>query len=333
MSLPDGMATEAAAENRPNFGAMDSMTTDASAPPATPDAAPDTKAPATTSPEQPDTAALSDDELANAPDEKAETKAPEAKTTDTPPANEWDEIRKEFPTLTKAELKAMQERDKNLQAGFTKKTQKLAEQRKHLDELEKATAERLGELDSSMGETALKIVRSIQADPSLQARLEKAWREVSEPDENDVQGVALKRQQYEMNKWKRDQEARIQAVEEERTAKEAAQRTASAKALADKHGIDYDWFYAAMQRKVDQLRGNHEEYDVDDLMEPVALEVKAKIESLNQKYLETWKQSKRTAAKVAPVGARGGSAAPAPKEPDLNDSESRMAMLEKLMGS
>jgi hypothetical protein len=338
MSLPDGMATEAT-DARPNFAALDSVPETSTTPAATPTTTPSTKPEAALSPaKQDDAPAMTDEELAAAPDETTETK--DAKTAEatkpttepaTPSADEWEKIRAKFPTMSLAEMDQMVERDKNTLAGFTKKTQKLAEERKQFEEQRRVATERWGELDSSSGELAMRIAQSLGQDPTLQARLDKAFREVT-VDESDVNNVAMWQQKYEMDKRFKEQESRLASIEKTRVEQQAKERMSRAQSLAEKHDIDFDSYYAAMQREVNTLRANGDDPDIDGLLETVALKVKAREEAKNLKFLEKWKNSKRTAARVAPVGSRGGSAAPAPKEADTDTPESRMEQLGKLIG-
>lgn len=331
----DGMAMEADASNRPDFGAVDTLLANESSTStdATPPATPETKADAA-----PATKELSDDELANLPDEKApttEAKADDAHKADptkaTPSADEWEALRQEHPTLTRAELVAMRDRDKNLQAGYTQKFTKLSEQRKALEDRERQFTERFGTLDTVEGETALKIAKHMASDPTFFARFEKALQEI-QVETGDVQNAELRRQQYEMDRRFREQEERFKALESRRTEQEAESRLKRLESLAQQHRIDQDTLYARMSRKVKLARANGEDVNVDEMLEPTAKELAAEKEAERNSWITDWKNKHRTAAKVAPIGARGGTAAQAPKkDDDYETPEKRMAAMERYL--
>lgn len=154
--------------------------------------------------------------------------------------------------LTPQELKRLREREKNLMADYTRKTQRLSEERRQFDEQQKAMQKQLEFLQSERFKR-LADLDEMYRDPTTQAKIDKVLEEMEVPQDKVVD-IKLKRLeqsiQEQMAQLRREKETLDQAAREQRRdiLRAKIQKT------AEEHGVAPRTLNAYIAAKWDEAK-------------------------------------------------------------------------------
>lgn len=340
MSVPEGTALMSKVEDGPDFAALDNLEAASTQTgeqqeqrTGSAQKAPASKADSAAHDDEDELLGLNEPTKPEAKDATAATDQAATAEAKGVTGNEWEQIKQEFPSLTVTELRNLRDKAKNLEAGFTPKFQKVKAMAEELQAREKQFAEKFGQYDPGDVEEALKIVKAVGGDPALQARLQKAFNEV-EVGADDIANVQMARLKREQDARFRDLEAKAKAYEETIIRRQQEERENQARQVAEKYGLDWEDYDVLLGKEHARLAANgqvDESFDWNKFFVIAAKKLQEKEETKFKTRLEKYKADKRAAAKVTPIGARGGSAPVITEAKEPETADERVGFLEKLL--
>jgi hypothetical protein len=234
-----------------------------------------------------------------------------------PDADPWgsQEAKELLKGKTPQELKRILEREKNLLADYTKKTQRVSDERRQLAEQQKAIEEHLKFIQSDRFKR-LKDLDDMYRDPTTQAKIDKVLEEMGTPADKVVD-IKLKNMEDSLK-------GQIEQLRKEREAIDMAAREQRALALrqklldaAEKRGVDPDMLHAAVASAWNKAQAAG--VQVDDevaFMEEAADDYVKRLDEYAENRSKRLYQQKLEQQKVSPLK---GSAVSAPAGQSKDD--------------
>lgn len=215
----------------------------------------------------------------------------------------WAAIQKAHPDLTVEKLREMASRDKNLQAGYTKKYMGLSDERKEFEASREAHKATLSMLETDQGKLALEIAQQCQ-DPLQEERLRRAVEQIALAPDEEVE-ARIKRGESLVEQKMATLEARIASLQEAKVVEEEA-------AFINKLGqaeTNAKLLPGTLERVASALYEQHKANGVstedhDKFLAEAVIIAKAEQDAHFQSRLKGWKDGHN--GKGAPVSGTGG---------------------------